>query len=84
MVQELGEYVKKLAPNAIIRSGDYPTERGLMDVTIVLSQIKELEEVKDFYSQSIEVAQEIRRKTAVAEDSVSETEEASKDIPTLI
>ncbi len=84
IVQELGEYVKKLAPNAVIRSGDYPTERGLMDVTIILSQIKELEEVKDFYSQSIEVAQEIRRKTAEEEGSVSETDEASKDIPTLI
>ncbi|MFC1965462.1 tubulin/FtsZ family protein [Chloroflexota bacterium] len=84
IVQELGEYVKKLAPNAVIRSGDYPTERGMMDVTIILSQIRELDEVKEFYSKAIEVGQEINRKTATAEDGISETKEASKDIPTLI
>ncbi|MFC1953909.1 cell division protein FtsZ, partial [Chloroflexota bacterium] len=83
-VQELGEYIKKLAPNAVIRSGDYPTERGLMDVTIILSQIKELDDVKEFYNKAIEVGQEIQRKTNVAENDASETDEASKDIPTLI
>ena len=83
MVQEMGEYLKSFAPNAIIRSGDYPVERGMLDVTIILSQIREVDEVKDFYSRSVEVAKEIKRKTDV-DEGTSETDEASKDIPTLI
>lgn len=84
MFKELGDYVKKLAPNAIIRSGDYPTERGLMDVVIILSQIRELDKVKEYYSKFAKVAQEIKRKTNATEKSISETEEAFKDIPTFI
>ena len=81
---ELCDYVKRLAPNAIIRGGDYPTERGIMDVVIILSQIRELEKVREYYSKSVKVAQEIKRKTDAAEKSIGEIEETYKDIPTFI
>lgn len=83
LIKELGDYVKNMAPNAIIRSGDYPIERGMMDVVVILSQLREVERVREYYIKSSGAAEEIKRKIAAAEGS-SETDEASKDLPTLI
>ena len=33
-IKELGEYLREIASEAIIRNGDYPWERGLMDVVV--------------------------------------------------
>ena len=84
LIKELGDYMKSIAPNAIIRSGDYPIERGYMDVVVILSQLREVEKVRQYYAESSEAAEEIKRKIATVEDKVSETDEASKDLPTLI
>jgi hypothetical protein len=83
LVKELGEYLKGIAPNAVIRSGDYPIEKGLMDVVIMLSQLKEMEIVINYYRKSVEVAEEIKRKLKAASNGTSITEEASKHLPTL-
>ena len=84
LVKELGDYLKSIAPNSIIRSGDYPVERGLMDIVVFLWQLKELEKVKDYYTRSLSVAQEIRRKLEASANGVSLTEEAARDLPTLL
>jgi hypothetical protein len=84
LVKELGDYLRSMAPNAVIRSGDYPVERGLMDIVVILSQLKELERVKDYYTKSLNVAQEIKRKLEASASGFSLTEEASKDLPTLL
>jgi cell division GTPase FtsZ len=83
LVKELGEYLKGIAPNAVIRSGDYPIEKGFMDVIIMLSQLKEMETVIDYYRKSVDVAEEIKRKLEAASIGTSVTEEASKHLPTL-
>lgn len=84
LIKELGDYMKSIAPNAIIRSGDYPIERGYMDVVIILSQLREVGKVRNYYKESIGAAEEIKRKIDIVEEKVSETDNASKDLPTLI
>jgi cell division GTPase FtsZ len=66
LVKELGEYLKITAPNAVLRSGDYPIERGSMDIVIMLSQIKETQQIIYYYSKGAEVAVEIKRKLEAA------------------
>ncbi len=41
-IKELGDYLKELAPNAMIRSGDFPRERGELNVTLILSHISDV------------------------------------------
>jgi len=84
LIKELGDSMKSIAPNAIIRSGDYPIERGYMDVVVILSQLREVEKVRKYYTESIGAAEEIKRKTDIVEDKVSETDKASNDLPTFI
>jgi cell division GTPase FtsZ len=47
MVKEIGDYMRDIAPEAIIRNGDYPRERGLVDVTVLLSELSDVEKVRD-------------------------------------
>jgi cell division GTPase FtsZ len=56
LVKELGDYLKQAAPNAIIRSGDYPVGRGMMEVIVVLSKLSDVARVRDFYTRSVTLA----------------------------
>jgi cell division GTPase FtsZ len=56
LVKALGDYLKQAAPNAIIRSGDYPVGRGLMEVTVILSKLSDVPKVRDLYTRSVALA----------------------------
>jgi len=53
LIKELGDYLKEAAHNAIIRSGDYPVGRGIMEITVILSQLSDVARVRDFYTRSV-------------------------------
>jgi len=84
LIKELGEYLRGIAPEAVIRNGDYPRERGMMDVIIILSQLNDVEKVRQYYAKSAGVVEAIKRKQKATGRRLSVTEEASKDIPTLL
>ena len=56
LIKELGDYLKQAAPSAIIRSGDYPVGRGIMEVTVILSRLSDVARVRDFYTRSVALA----------------------------
>ena len=37
LIKEIGDYLRSISPTATIRNGDYPREKGLLEVTIILS-----------------------------------------------
>ncbi len=84
LIKELGEYLRGIAPEAIIRNGDYPRERGVIDVAVILSQFRDMEKVRDYYSKSAGVIEEIKRKKEATARRLSITEEAAKDILRLL
>jgi tubulin-like protein CetZ len=43
MVTQLGEFIRKISPEASIRFGDYPIDKALVDITVVLSGLKDIE-----------------------------------------
>jgi tubulin-like protein CetZ len=45
LVKHLGEYLRAIAPEASIRYGDYPIDKALIDVTVVLSGLGEVERI---------------------------------------
>jgi len=84
LVKELGDYLRDLTPDAIIRNGDYPRERGVMDVTVMLSDLNDVTKVRDLYNQSTQFIHEVKQKQAQTESKLKAIEEVGKDIPTLI
>ncbi len=84
MVKEIGDYMRDIAPEAIIRNGDYPRERGVVDVTILLSELSDVEKVRDYYLKSTDLIPEFKKRQEETEDKLRALEDVSKDIPSLL
>jgi cell division GTPase FtsZ len=83
LVKFMGERLHNLAPDATIRYGDYPFNKGFIDVTLIFSGLKDVEKVTRYYTKSVEVAEKIKAKQHEATNMPSTTDEAAKDVPPL-
>jgi hypothetical protein len=84
MVKDLGDWLRELAPNAIIRNGDYPRERGSLDVTLILSELSDVEKVRKYYTRSTDLVPVIKQRQKEVTAKLQGIEEAAKDIPSLL
>jgi cell division GTPase FtsZ len=84
MVKEIGDYMRDIAPEAIIRNGDYPRERGVVDVTVLLSELSDVDKVRDYYLRSTDLIPEFKKRQEETEDKLKALEDVSKDIPSLL
>jgi cell division GTPase FtsZ len=84
LVKELGDWLKDLAPNAIIRNGDYPRERGVMDITLILSELSDVAKVRQYYNDSTNLVPVIKQRQKAVKAKLMGIEEAAKDIPSLL
>jgi cell division GTPase FtsZ len=83
LVKQLGDYLKTVAPEAVLRSGDYPRAKGHMDVTIVLSELGDVAKVREYYQRSVELSKEFEKRRQ-AREKQNPMEDAGKDIPSLL
>ena len=84
LIKALGDYMRDLAPEALIRNGDYPRERGVLDVTVILSELSDVEKVRDYYAKSTELIPEFKKRQEDTEVKLKVIEDAAKDIPSLL
>ncbi len=84
LAKELGDYLKDIASDAIIRNGDYPRERGALEVTVILSELSDVDKIKTYYSRAAEFIKDQKTKQVDVESKQREFDEASKNIPTLL
>ena len=84
LIKELGTYIKSLAPEAVIRSGDYPRERGSLDVTVILSELSDVERVRDYFTKTISLISTLKKRFEGAESKYKGIEITLKDIPSLL
>jgi cell division GTPase FtsZ len=83
-VKELGDYLKSIAPEAIIRYGDYPRKEGTLTVSVILSELKNVEKVKHIYDKFPEVMEIKERREKATIVGRNELETASVGIPSLV
>ncbi len=84
LVKELGDYLKDIASEAIIRNGDYPRERGSLDITVILSELNDVEKVRKYYTKSASFIHETKKRREEVASKLKGIEEASRDIPSLL
>jgi cell division GTPase FtsZ len=84
MIKELGDYLRDLAPEATIRNGDYPRERGVIDVAVILSELNTVGKVKEYYNKSTGFISAIKERQEEIKGKLRDIEDASKDIPSLL
>ena len=84
LVKELGEYLKDTAPEAIIRYGDYPRGGSTLKITVVLSQLKTVEKVREYYDKMPDLIQEKERTQEDIEAKLKELIDAATAVPSLL
>ena len=84
LIKDIGAHLKRLAPEAIIRAGDYPREKEILDVTVILSELSGVRKITDYFTQTINLIRTIKRKREGVEVEVRDIEQAFKDIPLLL
>jgi cell division GTPase FtsZ len=84
LVKELGDYLRTISPEAVIRNGDYPIGGGLIDVTLLLSEFSALNKVKNYYTKASGAIHELKGRRVEFEGKLKEIEQAAKDLPSLL
>ena len=84
LIKELGTYIKNMAPEAIIRSGDYPREKGNLDITVVLSEMSDVEKVRNYFTKAINLIAELKKRQEGVVSTQRGIDITIKDIPSLL
>jgi cell division GTPase FtsZ len=84
MVKELGDYMRNLTPLATIRNGDYPRQRGILDVSVILSELSDVEKIRGYYTKSASLIPVMKKRQEETVIKLQEIDESSKDIPSLL
>jgi len=84
LVKDIGAHLKRVAPEAIIRTGDYPREKGSLNVMVILSELSGVGKIVDYFTQTIDLITAIKKKREGIEVEHRDLTEAFKDIPTLL
>ncbi|MAG14995.1 MAG: cell division protein FtsZ [Dehalococcoidales bacterium] len=84
LIKELGTYLKGLAPEAIIRSGDYPREGGSLDITVILSELSDVEKIRNYFTKTISLISTLKKRQEGMERKDKGIEVTLKDIPSLL
>jgi cell division GTPase FtsZ len=84
LIKELGDYLRNISPEAVIRNGDYPRSGGQIDVTLLLSEFNALSKVKTYYEVASGVIHNLKGRREEFEGKLREIEEAAKDLPSLL
>jgi cell division GTPase FtsZ len=81
---EVSEALRELMPQATIRNGDYPTERASLGVNIMLSDLANVEKVREYYSQSAALMSAFEQRASMNQVRLREMEEEAKSLPNLL
>jgi len=84
LINEIGNSLKHIAIEAIIRSGDYPRGKRSLDVTLILSELINVRKVMEYFTQAIQHISSSRQRWEGLEDEHGGIEEAFRDILSLL
>jgi len=83
IIKQLGDNLSTVAPDALIRSGDYPRQKGSLYVTLILSELSSVRKITNYFTKAIDLISVIKAKRGV-EYSHRKLEETFADIPVLL
>ena len=84
LVKELGDCLRDVAPEAVIRYGDYPRKQKSLRTTVILSQLKNVDKVREYYDKMPNIIQEKERRQVDNEIKLKELLDASISVPSLL
>ncbi len=84
LMKELGLYLKSMAPEAIIRSGDYPRQGGSLNVSVILSELSDVAKIRSYFTKTLGLISTIKKRQEGIESDRIGIDVSLKDIPSLL
>ncbi|MBE9513081.1 MAG: cell division protein FtsZ [Chloroflexi bacterium] len=84
LVKDIGTHLKHIAPEATIRTGDYPREKGSLNITVILSELSGVNKIINYFTKTIDLITLIKRKREGIEIEHRDLADAFGDIPSLL
>ena len=84
MIKELSDYLKNMATEAVIRSGDYPREKSSLSITVIISGLTNSRRVMDYFARAIGFIAESKRRCGENENRFGSYKELFSEIPSLL
>ncbi|MBI2861096.1 MAG: cell division protein FtsZ [Chloroflexi bacterium] len=84
LIKELGTHLKNVAPEAVIRSGDYPREKSSLEVSVILSELSDVEKVRSYFTKAIALIAALRKRQEGIVSTQRGIDITIKDIPSLL
>ncbi|UCG10014.1 MAG: cell division protein FtsZ [Dehalococcoidia bacterium] len=84
LLNEIGGCLKRVATEAIIRSGDYPREKRAIEVTLILSELTNVGKVMEYFTRAIRYISSYKTRWEGIEYEHRGIEDAFRDIPSLL
>ncbi len=67
-----------------MRNGDYPREKTTVDVSIILSELRTVDKVRQYYEQTNKIVSARKKRQKLVDSRLREIEEVSRDVPSLV
>ena len=83
-LDELSEYLSEVAPNAGVRYGDYPRREATLKVTTILSKLKRVDKVKQYYENTPVLIKKDKESDKKYEAEIEELINAAAVVPSLL
>ncbi|MBI2328961.1 MAG: cell division protein FtsZ [Chloroflexi bacterium] len=84
LLKELGVHLKNLAPEAIIRSGDYPRSKDSVDVSVILSELSDVAKIRGYFTKTLSLISSMQKRQEGIESDRLGIDISLKDIPSLL
>jgi len=83
MVKAVSDSIAELAPNALIRGGDFPGEKHFIDLTLILSQLSVVPRVAEIYEQATRYAEQHQGQIQETHSKIQQLTDIGRELPLL-
>jgi hypothetical protein len=83
IIKELGDNLKAVSPDALIRSGDYPRQKGALSVALILSEISTAKKITNYFTKALDLISTMKARRGLGYPD-RKLEETFNDIPVLL
>ncbi len=84
MLSDVAGSLRAVAPNALIRYGDYPRTKGSLDVAVLLSEFTRVQKITNYFNRAIELIKLVKARQGRIEYADRKIEDIFEDIPVLL
>ena len=84
MVKSVSDYIRELAPTALLRGGDFPGESHFIDITLIFSQLSFVPKIKEYYEKATTWAQEHKGQVEEIKKRIVALADVGRDLPSLV